>query len=93
MHISINPLPPEVSEKSLSKREHTVILCAWSESVPSTPDHITSHAEVLDGPVLCPNLLRMRISHPGEVVWLHTRVLVKHEKRAGYLLDNMLEQQ
>ena len=58
MHISINPLPPKVSEKSLSKREDTVILCAWSESVPSTPDHITSHAEVLDGPVLCPALLR-----------------------------------
>ena len=52
-----------------------------------------AHAEVLDGPVLCPNLLRMIISHPGGVVWLHTRVLVKHEKRAGYLLDNMLEQQ
>ena len=48
-----------------------MILCAVY--FPTTPGHITAHAEVLvGGPVLCQAFLRLLISHPGGVVWLHT---------------------
>ena len=41
-----------------------VILCA--EYFPTTPEHITAHADILlGGPVLCPSLFRLLISHPG----------------------------
>ena len=50
-----------------------MILCA--EYFPTPPDHITAHAEVLGGPVLlCLSLLRLTMSHPGEVLCLHQGV-------------------
>ena len=45
-----------------------------SEYFPTTPDYITAHAEVLGGPVLCPALLRLTMSHPGGVLMLHQDV-------------------
>ena len=41
-----------------------------------TPDHITAHAEVLGGPVICLALLRLIMSHQGGVVWLHSLFVI-----------------
>ena len=35
------------------------------EYFPTTPDHIIAYAEALAGPVLCPALLHLTMSHPG----------------------------
>ena len=42
------------------------------ENFPILPDHITAHADavVLGGPVLCPALPNLTMSHPG-VLRLH----------------------
>ena len=50
-----------------------MILCAYIFPNPLWP-HITAHAEVLGGPVLCPALLRLTMSHPGGVLRLHQGV-------------------
>ena len=49
-----------------------------SEYFPTTPDYIIAHAEVLGGPVLCPALLHLTMSHPGGVLRLNQSVGVTY---------------
>ena len=59
-----------------------------SEYFPTTPDYITAHAEVLGGPVLCPTLLLLTMSHPGGVECSgSTKMWVQHCNRYR-VLDN-----
>ena len=67
----------EVSEKSISRRDATVILY-----FPTNPDHSTVHAEVLGGPVLCPALLCLITSPHG-----YTKMSVLTDIVLGWVID------
>ena len=64
-------VPPSLrkSEKILFQRnpylEEGLLSPYVPEYFPTTPDHITAHAEVLGRPVLCPGLLHLTMSPHG----------------------------
>ena len=65
--IVTNQCRNKVSEKFLSRKKFTVILCVWLFL--STLGHITTHTEVIGGPVHCPALHLLRMSpHQGVTV-------------------------